>query len=244
MSRASIGEAYYRLKYEAYESKAPVCNQLNRELISLRKSTRNALQQSWDEVETLQQQCAINAEVIAQHDTVVTQMREQEKAWQGRCLIAEEKLKEKPEEKNSLRHHHKLSFPQIKPSWVDRDDFQDSATKSQETSEQRDSLRYHKRFSWPQSIRSWVGRNNERDNLELVLRISSRDEAILSLEQTLDEKLKSIQDMQTEMKSLVETQRTRENKMRDSHAQKEDHFNDQIESLREELSNTVSRIDT
>jgi len=279
MSRANIGEAYYRLKYRPSASETPVADQLKEELIRLRKSTRNALQQSWDEVETLQKQCAINTEVIAQHDTVIEEMQKKEKAWQIRCRAAEAKLQDKPdsfpqrkhsEERDSLRlseereqswGQNMLSFPQRKHS-EERDSsrFQRRTTfpqnmqerptdeaKLEEISEQRRSPRHHKRLSLGQSVgqsvRSWVGRNDDQNKMpiELVLKIRCRDEAISSLEQTLDENIKSMQGLQAEIQSLVVTQQMKVKKIYDSHAQKEEDFKGQVDSLRKELSDAMSR---
>lgn len=223
MSRANIGEAYYRLKYRSPESDSPVSDQLNEELVRLRESTRKALQQSWDEVELLRQQCSVSNEVIAQNDKVLIEMRNEKEDWQTRCLTAEATL-----------HAIETTF--------------DS------TSEQRDTLLNPSRFSYTQNVRSWVGRNdNKKDKdkdkdwpkdvhnvLELVLKMSSRDDAISSLEQILDEKLKSMQNMEVEMHRLAEKHRIKEQKAKDSYTQKEQHLNELVDSLRKQLTNTSS----
>jgi len=262
MSRVNIGEAYNRLKYSA--SNTPVADQLKEELIRLRKSTRSALQQSWDEVETLQKQCAINTEVIAEHDTVIADMKKKEKSWQIRCRAAEAQLQDKSEDGEPLQGNSRVSFTQSKDAEEkERDPLPDhnkvSVKKSSsrlrratftfgesklEDMPQRVTPRHHKRFSLIHSARSWVGRHDDDQKempIELVLKLHSRDEAISSLEQTLDENIKSMQCLQNEIQSLVVTQKMKEKKICDSHAQKEEDFKGQVESLRKELSMAMSR---
>jgi len=230
-----------------------VVDKVKEELLRHRKSMWNALQQSRDEVECLQKQCAINTEIIAQHDDDIAEMRKKEKAWQQRCLIAEVKLQNISEENDSLRCHKRLLFPQSKQSAESRNDeaallrkseqrkLQKSSDESKqsvedqndeeklpEISEQTVSSRYHKIISFPQSGLSWIGRNDNQNKLELALKISSRNEAISSLEQT-------IQYLQAEMQNLVVTQRMKVKKIYDSHAKKEDDFKGQVKSLRKEL---------
>jgi len=217
MSRANIGEVYYRLKYRSSESDSPISDTLNEELVRLRESTRKALQQSWDEVELLRQQCSTSNEVIAQHDKALIEMRKEKDNWQARCLTAEVKLKA------------------VESTFQDR-------------SEQRDTLRHPKRLSCPQNVQSWVNDikndkdwpNDVHNVVELFLKMSSRDDAISSLEQTLDEKLKSMQNMEVEMHSLVETQRIKEKKVNDLHAQKEEHLKKVVDSLSNKLANAMS----
>jgi len=361
MSRANICEAYYRLKYRKAsllpseviepETVSAVQNEtfppprllrrsastnlatdkVKQELIQHRKSMWNALQESRDEVECLQKQCAINTEIIAQHDDDIAEIRKKEKAWQQRCLIAEAELQNKSEDNDSLRCYKRLVIPQSKKSAESRNDeaalqkkseereLQNNSDESKQSvedqlsiaeaelqnkSEENDSLqcykklvipqskkstesrndeaalqrkseqrelqknsdeskqsvedqndeaefneiwahtvsseqtvssRYHKIISFPQSGLSWLGRNDNQNKLELALKISSRNEAISSLEQTIDDNIKSIQDLQAEMQSLVVTQQMKVKEICDSHAEKEEDFKGQVKSLRKEL---------
>jgi len=278
MSRATL-EAYYRLNCKSTVTKTPTADQLKEKSIRLNRSTRDALQQSRDELESLQKECAISTARVAQHDNAIDEMRRKEtqdalqqpwveleslqkecavstaripkhdnaidemrrkeKAWQGCCLIAEEKLREILEKVNSLQCHINPSSPQRKQSVEDRND----EAKLQKISEQRGSLRYNKILLFPKSGRSLAStsgrslacQNVDQNELKLALKIYSRDEGISSLEQVLDENIKSTQDLQAELQSLVVTHRMREKEMYDSHAQKEEDFKYQIESLRKEL---------
>lgn len=236
MPNVNINETYCRLKYGSSESNVHVSDQSKdeSELTRLRKSTRKALQESWDEVDSLEQQCAIYTKIIAQHDEELANMQEKEKAWQGRCLIAEAKLQEISEQRDSLQYDMML-------------DDQDNKAALHEISNKRDALQYPKRLSIYQSVRSWVSRNKDKDHSdapEFNLKLYSRDEAISSLEQTLGENLKHMQYMGTMMQDLEKSQQIKEKKIYDSNAQKEDHFKELIESLRKELSKSMLRNET
>jgi len=228
-------EDRYRLNYRPPMSNTASTDQLRMELFRLRKSTRRALLQSWDRAESLRKECDINTKVIVQHEDVIVEMRKKEKGWQRCCLIAEAKLQEKSKEIDSSRCHKMLSSSQCKQSVEDQND----EGKLQEIPEQRDSSQYNKILSFCQNVRLLAGQNDDQNKLEFVLKISSRDEAISSLEQTLDETIKSTQDLQAEIQSLAVTQRIKEREIYDSYAQKEEIFKGQIESLRKELSKAM-----
>jgi len=373
MSRANVSEAYYRLKYSDTDS-----DHLKEEFIRLRNSTRNTLEQSWIERESLQQQCGACDEVIADHNEECIEIRERKEAWKERCLTAEATLQERSEEKDSLRHYRKVSLPErlrlwaggndeqdietkkiVRPrdslqdhnrpafirsasSWPGRNaDGQDDKTKLQGISESRESLQDHKRPQFIRSVssrsggnddgqdtklqeisepreslqdhkrpaftgstsslkvgennrpalirslslpvRSWPGGNDDGQDNETKLqeisepkeilqdhkipaftrsislmvgrtkfkneavvsefdrKLFSRDNAIVSLEKTLNDTSKSTRDMKAEMQSLVETQRIKEKKLDDSHAQKEKKFKEVIESLNKELCQEAAK---
>jgi len=239
MSRANI-EAYYRSNYRPPLSITPAANQLRMELFGLSKSMRRALQQSWDEADSLKKKCDINTKVIAQHDNEIADMRKKEKAWKGCCLIAEAKLQEKSEETDSIQCHTMLSFPECKQSVDGRNDKE----QLQEISEQKCALQNNERLPFPHDARLLVGQNDDQKTLEFVLKISSRDKAISSLEQTLDETIKSIQDLQAEIQSLTVRQQMRDKQIYDSHTHTNKAFKGKIESLRKELSKAVLRNET
>mmetsp|Transcript_26042 Transcript_26042/g.30692 ORF Transcript_26042/g.30692 Transcript_26042/m.30692 type:complete len:263 (+) Transcript_26042:35-823(+) len=240
----SIGSPVSVISYLSETQEEPK-RELAEKLLRFREQSKAELQKSWDEVESLQKECAISTARIAQHDNAIDEMRRKEKAWQGCCLIAEEKLREKLEKANSLQCHIKLSSPQHKQSLEDGND----EANLQKISKQRGSSRYNKILSFPKSGRSLApksGRslacqNDDQNELELALKISSRDEAISSLEQVLDENIKSTQNLQAELQSLVVTHRMRDKEIYDSHAQKEEDFKGQVEALRKELSDAMSR---
>jgi len=134
--------------------------------------------------------------------------------------------------------------------------------KSREISEQTVPFpRQSRRLSISETMCSWIGRNDNKNDIpiennkhdeipienddseipmDFILKLHSRDEAISSLEATLNENLTSYQGLQTDMQSLL-TERIKEKKIHDSHLQKEEDFKRQLEFLRKELSHSVSK---
>lgn len=208
MSRANVGDAFSRLRHR------PPSEQLNEDIVRLRKTTRISLQISEHEVETLQRQCSIHTEAATQYDGALKQLREKKKVWQERCIAAETKLQEKEISKNRNRRLRTKSL-----SFSGRD--------------------------W-----SWSDRNNTKDNTDrltdedLILKLSSRDQAISSLELALNDMSRLTQSMQVKIYEGEEKQRIKEKEIHDSHVQKEEHLKEIIDSLRKELANSVSRNET
>jgi len=239
MSRANIGEAYYRLKYNSHDSCSP-SEDLKEELIRLRESTRKALEQSWDEMGSLRRQCAISAEMVAQQNGALTKIEEKKKAWQLRCLSAEAKLQAitQTQQRDTLHYPKRLSLTQSirrslkAPVNNDKDDFKN----------------WPKRLSLTQSIRRSLTApvNNDKDDskdaidLELVLKLSSRDKAISSLEHALDENTKYMNTMKLDMRNLKEKQRIEEENIKESYALREKQLEELVDSLQKELSRTRS----
>jgi len=155
---------------------------------------------------------ALQEQCLASDESLI-QMEEEKKTWEERCLKAEAKLKK--------------------------------------SAQQSGTLQYRKRRSVSDSVMSWTSKKNNKENsnkakddidvLEQGLKVSSRDDAISTLEQTLIEKLKSMQSMETEMQNLIEKQRIKEKKLHESHTNKEERLNLLVDSLREELANAKSR---
>ena len=54
---------------------------LEGELVRLRESTKDALQQAWEEVETLQQQCAAHLEITTQLESDFVETKKKEEYW-------------------------------------------------------------------------------------------------------------------------------------------------------------------
>jgi len=82
---------------------------------------------------------------------------------------------------------------------------------------------------------------NAKSQEDLSLIISSRDEVIDNLERTLNQQLNNMQNMQSEMKCLMETQRIKEKRVSDKHKLKEQRLDKLVVSMREKLkSNEMS----
>mmetsp|Transcript_24539 Transcript_24539/g.28947 ORF Transcript_24539/g.28947 Transcript_24539/m.28947 type:complete len:294 (-) Transcript_24539:119-1000(-) len=179
MSRANVGEAYYRLKHRSYGSDTD-SDHLKEEFIRLRNSTRNTLQQSWIERESLHQQCGVCDEVIAIHNEELTEIRDRKEAWKERCLIAEATLQEPSEEKDSLRQYRRLSLPERLRLWAGGNNEQNIETK--EIIRPRDSLQDRKRPAFIRSaslpVRLWVGGNDDQDKETKLQDISEQRDSL------------------------------------------------------------------
>jgi len=209
MTRTNISEAYYRVKYRSDESSSPVSEDLKEELIRLRESTRKALEQSWDEMDSLGRQCAISSEKVAQQNGALTKVEEMKKTWQVRCLAAEAKLQTLTQQRERFHYPKRLSLPQ--------------------------SIRRSVTAAINSSKNDPEG---AVDASELALKLSSRDKAIASLEYTLDENTKSMNAMKLNMRNFNEKQRIKEENIKKSHALKEKQLKQVIDSLQKELSRT------
>jgi len=78
--------------------------------------------------------------------------------------------------------------------------------------------------------------NKKKHSQDFLLKISSRNEVIASLEQTLDERLKSIQNVRGEMKCLVDAHRIKEKRQSDVYKQKEERQERLVKRLRKEVN--------
>ena len=94
---------------------------LEGELVRLRESTKDALQQAWEEVETLQQQCAAHLEITTQLESDFIETKKKEEYWHKRCLEAEKQLMQNaadtpPSSKLSLGSQEKnfIAWPSIR----------------------------------------------------------------------------------------------------------------------------------
>jgi len=76
---------------------------------------------------------------------------------------------------------------------------------------------------------------NTRCQEDLYLTISSRDQVIVSLEQTLNQELCNMQNMQAEIVCLIQAQGIKEKSLCSTHEKKEKHLEKLIKSLREKL---------
>jgi len=215
MPRVSITDSY-NIELDS----PPIFPQLKDELAQLRESTKEALVQAWGEVESLQQQNAVCSEALFQKDKDFHEMRQEKKMWHSRCLKTEAKLKQMLEKRDSPCYHGKKSLSESLQLF----------TEVHNSNESKDLNESNEEFS--------IDIHNALDN---VLRLTSRNKAIASLEQTLNEKLTSMQRMEVEMRSLLERQKIEKEKLYVSHAQKDKQSNDLVESLRRQLAGTVPR---
>ena len=77
---------------------------------------------------------------------------------------------------------------------------------------------------------------NSKSQEDLSLIISSRDQIISDLEQTINQQLPIIQNLEAEMQHLIEAQCIKEEQLCSSHKQNEDHLKRVIKYLQEKLN--------
>ena len=258
---------------------------LEAELIRLRESTKEALQQSWDEVENLQEQCSTHAEIITELENDVVESKKKEDIWHQRCLEAEKQLlqlqpigdiRERAQnEGQDLIEQNPERNSTFMLSWKNKSEPNYSSPTSSKLTEniRNDSLenRLQNPFSSsidntlhtigthlsnfslsrsqkmkPLSSHQLEAERNEREEVarlsaltsqlqEMEVKLSSRDEAIRSLERTADQHVKSMHNLQSEMECMLATQRIKEQTISSAIKGKEEHLNKRIASLQDDL---------
>jgi len=195
---------------------------LDEELFRLRESTKAALQQSWDEVESLQQQCADHLQFTSQLEAQLIEVHEKEETWRLRCLTAEKKL-ESSQQTTKLK-----PFRDTMRSWTNGRSVGLDAVPS---SQSEPNLPGAKTLISDESAQPEIDGKIE----QLSLKLSSRDIAIEGLEQTVEQHVKSMQNIQAEMLCLMETQRIKEKNITESHRRKEERLEKVVEFHRKKL---------
>ena len=209
---------------------------LEAELIRLRESTKDALQQSWEEVETLQQQCAAHLDVTNQLEHDVVEARRKEEYWHKRCLEAEFKLlrgdkdgtnkktdvnnSDKPNKNrsNSINPMFLMTWPSIGSKNKTEDDQNSELIEGMENYD----------FELEENT------DPELDDgkvVELETKLKDRESAISSLEGTVDQHVKAMHSMQAEMRCMMETQRIKEKKNQSTFHRKENFLENRISIL-------------
>ena len=210
---------------------------LEAELIRLRESTKDALQQAWEEVETLQQQCAAHLEITTQLESDFMDTKKKEEYWHKRCLEAEKQLMQNdtsyeysPSSRRSFTNKSEqnfISWPSIR---MMKNRHADGETNSRITG---DSSSVNSSSQYLQSSCGTLQPEDENKQLELEMKISSRDDAIQSLERTVAQHVKAMHTMQAEMQCMMETQRIKEKNAQANFLRKEDVMDKQIAALQE-----------
>lgn len=211
---------------------------LEEELFRLRESTRAALQQSWDEVESLQQQCADHLHFTSQLESQLIDVNEREETWRIRCLTAETKLESYPQRRDFL---HPTKFRDTMRSWTSgRSLGLDSVSSTQS----EPTLPGAETQTFCESAQSALGYPMiDCQNEQLSLKLSSRDVAIAGLEQTVEQHVKAMQNIQAEMLCLMETQRIKDKIVSESHRRKEERLEKVVEFHRKKLIAKEARVE-
>jgi uncharacterized coiled-coil protein SlyX len=209
---------------------------LEGELVRLRESTKDALQQAWEEVETLQAQCTAHLEITTQLESDFVETKKKEEYWHKRCLEAEKQLMQNATEssiqpRNATISNEKnfISWPSMRMMKGKQNDesplgsrrtFEDSSVSSSQMMSSCKSFYYTE--------------DTENDRVqELELKMASRDAAVQSLERTVAQHVKAMHTMQAEMQCMMETQRIKEKKAQACYLRREDVMEKQISALHE-----------
>ncbi len=237
------------------ESAARTVHSLEAELIRLRESTKDALQQAWEEVETLQQQCTAHLEITTQMETDLMETKRREEYWHKRCLESEKLLLQKTSGNNTANNNdleddasirvmgqekNFISWPPLKlPRRKHSHSVDDSASKR--------TLGDMSVSTCQSTERTVTMTESDQEHYqmkvqELELKISSRDSAIKSLERTVSQHVKAMHTMQAEMQCMMETQRIKEKNAQSNFLRKEDVYEKQISLLQGTVQKTFTTI--
>lgn len=211
---------------------------LEAELIRLRESTKDALQQSWEEVESLQQQCSAHLDITTQLENDVIEARRKQEYWHKRCLDAEFKLlqgNKKPNTEKPGKTYRNISSSSANvlkpmmsslPSWtgIMKEKSDDLSSELSSDDEKADEMASEKVNEQLAKIE------------ELEMKLQDRESTIDSLERTVERHVKTMHSLQAEMQCMFETQRLKEKKCKDTFRRKESFLEDQISNLQEEVA--------
>jgi len=275
--------------------------ELAEELIWLRETFKAALQESWNEVECLQSQCAEHVETKSNLNVQLTDSRAEEEVWRLRCLAAEKiqvsgiLAAEKIQVSDSLRRTRSVlsleGIIEACPLEIDDNLQQPSGKKTllkfcdkirswssgnllgmEEDAKSLDipvtgrthscsnkhlsgtdepwymqdvTNNAHDDDYFIESVEQTAGetgkanrpnlRGNANSQEDLSLTISSRDQVIVSLEQTINQQLNHMQNLQAEMVCLMEAQRIKDKRLSSVRKREEERLDKLIESLRKKL---------
>lgn len=204
--------------------------ELEAELIRLRESTKDALQQAWEEVETLQQQCAAHLEITTQLESDFLETKKKEEYWHKRCLEAEKQLMQNDNSPASrslpVTEKNFMSWPSIRIMKNNRANSDDSSKRTLTDT----SVGSSQFMSSSQSCRTFQEPDEDKIQ-ELEMKLESRDAAVQSLERTVAQHVKAMHTMQAEMQCMMETQRIKEKNAQANYLRKEDVMEKQIAAL-------------
>jgi len=231
-SRTSCDRSFTGMSINSHSYNAKAVHSLEAELIRLRESTKDALQQSWDEVETLQQQCAAHLDITAQLENEIVEARRKEEYWHKRCLEAEFQLLQTDENHcdgdckanaqkkivSARRQARSLVNPMLFMSWpMIRKEISSKSLDTKSVDSETQSL----------------SKVNEKIN-DLEAKLDDREGAIMSLESTVERHVKAMHSMQAEMQCMMETQRIKEKKIQSNFRRKEKFLDRRITLLENE----------
>jgi cell division protein FtsL len=223
---------------------------LEAELVKLRESTKDALQQAWEEVEMLQQQCASHLEITTQLEADFMETKKKEVYWHKRCLETEKQLMQSNPSEYSpqLSKRSVTNIEGIFVGWPSIRGFGRVSMNRQPSIDTIDSGKSSKRSLDDYSARmsSSNSMKSECCDKELVndlkVKLFSREQAVQSLERTVAQHVKAMHTMQSEMQCMMETQRIKEKNAQTNFLRKEDAIVKQISALHAELEKKINLV--
>ena len=222
---------------------------LEHELERLRESTKEALHQSWDEVELLQQELADHMELLVDVEADLDKAKESEEYWRQRCLEAERRASFSSSSSSSDIHRTPLNLLKRLSSKISNQTTITTLVENEEGSF----------FSSGGNDVSEALREKEDRIEELEVILASRDEVIERLQLEATQQMQSTKAMESEMKCAKETLRIQQQRSSNTIQrlkiqlnQKEEvvkdldgkviMFRNYVDDLADELENTLDMI--
>jgi len=209
---------------------------LEEELAKLQSSTKTVVQQSWEEVESLQKKCSDYATLTSSLEASLKAEKEQSDYWRMRFFEAEEKLKSTSRPQLSRMSSIRKTLTSITT--------QQTCSSSTLASEDDMTLDMQSSYIADHEIPAQCNVISPltEDIKEMELKIESREKAIESLEQTVSQHVDAMQNMQSEMQCMAVTHRIKQKRIADSFSGKIDHLEKVVKALRKKCENKESSV--
>jgi len=225
---------------------------LEDELVKLRDSTKDALQQAWEEVEVLQQQCASHLDITTQLEADFMETKKKENYWHKRCLEAEMKSMQNNTSESSLLSTKSVLTVEggSYTGWPSAKGFARGIQRQASI----DTLDHFGKKNTRPALgdRSMSVQGTSTNNLicdddddyvvNLKTKVTSRESAVRSLERTVAQHVKAMHTMQAEMQCMMEAQRIKEKNAQANYLRKEDIIVKEITSLHQDLDTKLKII--
>jgi len=215
---------------------------LEAELVKLRESTKDALQQAWEEVEILQQQCASHLEMTTQLEADFMKTKKKEHYWHKRCLEAEKQYMQSNGPENSPQTSRSNLSVEVGSfiGWPSIRGFARGIHRETSADTVDGTLGEMSKSSlMTTSSNSW---QNDGAIADLKMKVTSRESAVESLERTVAQHVKAMHTMQSEMQCMMETQRIKEKNAQANYLRKENVIGKQMTSLHKDLEKRLKII--
>jgi len=230
----SIGSPVSVISYLSETQEEPK-RELAEKLLRFREQSKAELQKSWDEVESLYRKRADYVKMKSEFEKSLKESAEREEMWRGRCLEAEAAVMQKSKQKvvqhlsntSSFRDTMHLSLSRKLRRIDESDEIISLPSEQRQLSYTGMSTRSIASLANNMSpIKSSkdteIGQSTQfslrkkKQFSDLLLKLSSRDLVIASLEGVLNELFNHVQTVQLEMECLIEAQQIKEKKLSDS----------------------------